>query len=121
MAKRILVIEDDPSIRTYLQKVLRQAGYDTLAARDGEEGLQMVRALLPDLVLCDVVMPKLNGYAVLDAVRWDQATARIPFVFLSSKTSREAVEQGLQLGSSAYLTKPIDQNHLLKAIAAHLT
>ncbi|MFS8796222.1 response regulator [Synechococcus sp. O70.2] len=121
MAKRILVIEDDPSIRTYLQKVLRQAGYDTLAARDGEEGLQMVRALLPDLVLCDVVMPKLNGYAVLDAVRWDQATAHIPFVFLSSKTSREAVEQGLQLGSNAYLTKPIDQNHLLDAIAAHLT
>jgi CheY-like chemotaxis protein len=61
MAKRILVIEDDPSIRTYLQKVLRQAGYDTLAARDGEEGLQMVRALLPDLVLCDVSFSRSCG------------------------------------------------------------
>lgn len=121
MSKRILVIEDEPAIRTYLQKVLQRAGYDTVAASNGEEGLQLVRALLPDLVLCDVVMPKLNGYAVLEAVRWDQATAHIPFVFLSSKTSREATEQGRQLGSNAYLTKPIDQSQLLRAIAAHLT
>ncbi|MFS8884821.1 response regulator [Synechococcus sp. H70.2] len=121
MSKRILVIEDEPAIRTYLQKVLQRAGYDTVAASNGEEGLQLVRALLPDLVLCDVVMPKLNGYAVLEAVRWDQATAHIPFVFLSSKTSREATEQGRQLGSNAYLTKPIDQSRLLRTIAAHLT
>ncbi len=120
MSKRILVIEDEPSIRTYLQKVLQRAGYDTVAATDGEEGLQMVRALMPDLVLCDVVMPKLNGYGVLDALRWDQSTAHIPFVFLSSKTSQEAIEQGLRLGSDAYLTKPIDQNCLLRAIAAQL-
>lgn len=120
MSKRILVIEDEPAIRTYLQKVLQRAGYDTVAASDGEEGLQMVHALLPDLVLCDVVIPKLNGYGVLDVVRWDRSTAHIPFVFLSSKTSREDMEEGLRLGSNAYLTKPIDQNHLLRAIAAQL-
>ncbi|MEN9223995.1 MAG: response regulator [Thermostichus sp. HHBFW_bins_43] len=120
MAKRIVVIEDEPPIRTYLQKLLRRAGYDTIAATDGEEGLSLVRSLLPDLVLCDVVMPKLNGYGVLDALKRDRATAHIPFVFLSSKTCREDIEQGLQLGSDAYLTKPIDPTRLLGAIAAQL-
>lgn len=121
MSKRILVIEDEPSIRTYLQKLLQRAGYDTVAATDGEEGLQMVRTLMPDLVLCDVVMPKLNGYGVLDALRWDQSTAHIPFVFLSSKISPEEIEQGLCFGSDAYLTKPVDQKRLLKAVAAQLS
>ncbi|MGQ9838868.1 MAG: response regulator [Cyanobacteriota bacterium] len=120
MSKRILVIEDEPPIRTYLQKLLQQAGYDTLAATDGEAGLSLARALLPDLVLCDVVMPKLNGYGVLDALKQDQATAHIPFVFLSSKTCCEAIEQGLCLGSDAYLAKPIEQAHLLGTIAAQL-
>ncbi len=120
MSKRILVIEDEQPIRTYLQKLLRRAGYDTVAATDGEEGLSLVRSLLPDLVLCDVVMPKLNGYGVLDALKRDHSTAHIPFVFLSSKTCREDIDQGLGLGSDDYLTKPIDQNHLLRAIAAQL-
>lgn len=120
MSRRILVIEDEQPIRTYLQKLLRRAGYDTLAATDGEEGLNLVRSLLPDLVLCDVVMPKLNGYGVLDALRRDRATAHIPFVFLSSKTGCEDIEQGLRLGSNAYLTKPIEQTHLLGTIAAQL-
>ncbi|MCJ2541889.1 response regulator [Thermostichus vulcanus] len=120
MSKRILIIEDEPPIRTYLQKLLRRAGYDTLAATDGEEGLNLVRSLLPDLVLCDVVMPKLNGYGVLDALKRDRATAHIPFVFLSSKTHCADIEQGLRLGSDAYLTKPIEQTHLLGIIAAQL-
>ncbi len=120
MSKRILVIEDEQPIRTYLQKLLRRAGYDTVAATNGEEGLSLVRSLRPDLVLCDVVMPKLNGYGVLDALKRDHSTAHIPFVFLSSKTCREDIEQGLDLGSDDYLTKPIDQNHLLGAIAAQL-
>jgi DNA-binding response OmpR family regulator len=74
MAKRILVIEDDPSIRTYLQKVLRQAGYDTLAARDGEEGLQMVRALLPDLVASVALLTALASTWISE-VRGSQSLA----------------------------------------------
>ncbi len=120
MSKRIVVIEDEPPIRTYLQKLLQRAGYEAIVATDGEEGLNLVRFLLPDLVLCDVVMPKLNGYGVLDALKQDQATAHIPFVFLSSKTCWEAMEQGLSLGSNAYLTKPVAQTDLLGVIADQL-
>lgn len=120
MRKRILIIEDEPPIRTYLEKLLQRAGYDTSAAPDGEAGLRLVRSLPPDLVVCDVVMPKLNGYGVLDALRRDSSTAHIPFVFLSCKTSQEDIKQGLRLGCNAYLTQPVDQTELLTTVATQL-
>ncbi|MDX2271248.1 MAG: response regulator [Cyanobacteriota bacterium] len=116
----ILVIEDEKPIRTYVSKILEAEGHAAICAENGEDGLDLVKQCQPDLVLCDLVMPKLNGYGVLDALKRDQNTAGIPFVFLSSKCSEEDIRQGMAMGSDDYLSKPVEKNNLLAAVAAQL-
>lgn len=103
---RILVIEDETSIRDNLVRFLKLEGYEVVAAPDGIAGLNKAREILPDLILCDVMMPGLDGFGVLEALRADAATAGLRFVFLTASAEKEKLEQGLALGAAAYVTKP---------------
>ena len=118
MAK-ILVIEDEAGIRNNLLELLEENGFDVLEAEDGLVGIKLATEQRPDLILCDVMMPEVDGYEVLTALRSNPATQTIPFIFLTAKAGKE-VRQGMNLGSDDYLTKPFTVNDLLSAIVARL-
>lgn len=115
--KRILIIDDDRSIREFILELLRTEGFQTFEAENGDLGVQAAKRHLPDLILCDVVMPHLDGYGVLTALRQSSDTAAIPFIFLTSMSERDSFRQGMELGADDYLTKPCSATELLKAIA----
>src|SRR5690348_221939 len=118
--KRILVIEDEPEMRRNLVTVLKMEGYEAVAAENGRRGLELAKAQVPDLVLCDVMMPELDGYEVLQALHSNSRNALIPFIFLTAKGEKEDQRNGMNLGADDYLTKPVTKDHLLKAIDARL-
>jgi diguanylate cyclase len=118
--KTILVIEDARAIRENLLRILGANGFRAIGAADGVTGLKQAQALRPDLVLCDIRMPQMDGYAVLQALRQDPTTATIALIFLSAKASRSELRQGMNLGADDYLTKPCKTSELLAAIAAIL-
>jgi DNA-binding response OmpR family regulator len=114
MNNRILIVDDEPNIVVSLEFLMRREGYAVSVARDGEEGLASIRAELPDLVLLDVMMPKLNGYDVCQQVRSDPALARIRIVLLTAASARSAdVDKGLALGADAYIPKPFGTRDLV--------
>jgi CheY-like chemotaxis protein len=113
---RILVIEDETPIRANLRRLLGMEGFDVAEAADGRQGLEMARSLLPDVILCDVMMPELNGFGVLKALREDAATAEIPFVFLSASAEQSDLQNGLALGACYYVTKPFNIQSLLQVL-----
>src|SRR5882762_68952 len=117
---KILIIEDEPGIRENLVEILTLEHHAPLAAGDGRTGLELARSSRPDLILCDVMMPGLDGYEVLKALRADATTARIPFVFLTARGERADVRAGMNLGADDYLIKPVRVDELLDAIAARL-
>ena len=114
--KRILIIDDDRSVRESILGLLQSEGFQTFAAENGDQGVQAAKQHLPDLILCDVVMPHLDGYGVLTALRQGSDTATIPFIFLTSMSKRDNFRQGMELGADDYLTKPCSSTELLKAI-----
>jgi DNA-binding NarL/FixJ family response regulator len=116
----ILVVEDEPRTRANLVTILEMEGYRVLSAADGRAGLERARLERPDVILCDVMMPGLDGYAVLQALREDPATAAIPFIFLTAKGERVDVRAGMDRGADDYLTKPASATDLLSAVAARL-
>ena len=118
--KKILVIEDEPAMRANLSDILEMENFQPLLAANGREGVALARRLLPDLILCDVLMPEQDGPAVLAALREDATTARIPFVFLTAKGEHADVRTGMNLGADDYLVKPVKVADLLEAIAARL-
>lgn len=118
---QILVIEDDPNVRTLILKLLQAEGFDALSAEDGRTGLRLARVHEPDLIICDIMMPEFDGYEVLSQLRQNAATATIPFIFLSAKSERTDLRQGMELGADDYLTKPFKRAELLGAISARLT
>ena len=118
--KKILVIEDEPQTRENLVTILQMEGFDPLTASDGREGLDMARRHRPDLILCDVMMPGLDGYAVLEALRADAATISIPFIFLTAKGDRKDLRAGMDLGADDYLSKPATAAELLSSIETRL-
>ena len=115
--KTILVIEDDYVIRENILKILKAEGFDVMGAENGMQGLSLAMSNLPDVILCDVLMPELNGYGVLMALRANPATATVPFVFLTGKADRAEIRQGMELGADDYLTKPFTKAELVGAIA----
>ncbi len=118
--KKILVIEDEPEMRRNIAALLRYHHYEPLAAENGRAGIEAVRLKNPDLILCDVMMPELDGYGVLQALQADPFLARIPFIFLTAKGEKEDLRSGMDLGADDYLTKPVPSVDLIRAIETRL-
>jgi len=118
--KKILVIEDDLSVGTNILEILQSGGFEVIIAEHGESGVELAKQYLPDLIICDIMMPGLDGYGVLTALREDPTTAMIPFVFLTAKTTRDDLRQGMNLGADDYITKPFRRIELLDAVTARL-
>lgn len=116
--KKILIIEDERSIRESILELLEAEGFHVIGAENGSVGIQKAKEHLPDLILCDVVMPYPDGYNVLSSLRDNPMTATIPFIFLTAMGAKEQVRQGMQLGADDYLTKPCTTEELLGAIAS---
>lgn len=117
---KILVIEDEPLLRENTIELLEIEGFQTIGAENGVLGLQLAQKFKPDLIICDVMMPELDGLGVLNQLRQDPGTASIPFIFLTAKADRADMREGMGLGADDYLSKPYDANELLKAIATRL-
>jgi DNA-binding NarL/FixJ family response regulator len=118
--KKILIIEDEPEMRRNLATVLRLEKYQTITAEHGRAGVEIAKQEVPDLILCDVMMPGLDGFGVLQALREDERLALVPFVFLTAKGEKEDLRSGMNLGADDYLTKPVGKSDLLKTIEARL-
>jgi DNA-binding NarL/FixJ family response regulator len=116
----ILLIEDHPPMRENLTLMLEMEGFTVLAADQGRLGLSMARDHLPDLILCDVMLPGLDGYGVLEALRAHADTATIPFIFLTAKGEKIDQRLGMNLGADDYLVKPVAREEVLSAISARL-
>ncbi len=112
----ILIIEDEIVLQRALRKLLEFEGHTILDAENGVTGLKAAREHLPDLIICDIRMPVLDGYGVLALLRQSAETASIPFVFMTAKASQSEIERGLALGIDHYLTKPFEANELLRIV-----
>jgi DNA-binding NarL/FixJ family response regulator len=115
-----LVIEEEPEMRRNLMAILRLERFQPLAAEDGQVGVELAKKEKPDLVLCDVMMPKLDGYGVITALRANAETAAIPFIFLTARGEKPEIRAGMNLGADDYLTKPVAKADLLAAVRSRL-
>jgi len=120
MMKTILVIEDEEFVRENILELLDAEGFEAFGAENGKIGFELAKVKVPDLILCDVMMPGLDGYGVLTALRQDSVLASIPFIFLTAKASKSDLRQGMELGADDYLTKPFTRAELLGAIGTRL-
>lgn len=113
---KILIIEDNEDIRSNTAEILELSNYDVLMAENGRIGLEKAKEYKPDLIICDILMPELDGFGVLSALRKDDRTKTIPFIFLTAKTERSDLNRGLQSGAAFYLVKPFEMSTLLKTV-----
>jgi DNA-binding NarL/FixJ family response regulator len=118
--KKILVIEDEPEMRRNITTLLRYYDYEPIAAENGRVAVEMARREKPDLILCDVMMPELDGYGVLQELQSDASLAQIPFIFLTAKGEKDDLRSGMNLGADDYLTKPVVNADLVRAIESRL-
>ncbi len=116
----ILVVEDETQVRSNIQDILELSDYQVLTAANGELGLQLAQSHSPDLILCDIMMPGMDGYQALAALRETESTANIPVILLTAKAERSDQRQGMELGADDYITKPFTPDELLGAIAIRL-
>ncbi len=119
--KKILVIEDNLEVRENIVEILELSGYEVVAVPDGKQGVEMAMQEKPDLILCDVMMPELDGFGVLRILGKNKETRDIPFIFLTAKTEQADFRKGMGLGADDYITKPFDDVELLDAIEIRLT
>ncbi|MBP0019633.1 MAG: response regulator [Cyanobacteria bacterium SBLK] len=117
---KVLTIEDEEGVRSNIQEILELSGFDPIVACNGEEGIELACKYQPHLIICDLMMPKLDGYDVLKRLRKEEKMATTPFIFLTAKADRAALRQGMELGADDYLTKPFTPDELLKAINIRL-
>lgn len=117
---KVLVIEDEAQTRSIFMGCLTFEGFCAIEAENGSIGIKLAQMHLPDLIICDVMMPDLDGYSVLSAIRRHPATAAIPFIFLTAKATMADLRQGMELGADDYLTKPCSVEQLLTAITTRL-
>lgn len=121
MAKKILIIEDQAPMRRNVALMLELEGYTVCVAENGRVGIEVARKEKPDLILCDVMMPEVDGYGVVQALREDAAFASTPFIFLTAKSDRADVRVGMNFGADDYLTKPVVRDDLLAALETRLS
>jgi DNA-binding NarL/FixJ family response regulator len=117
---KILIIEDQPQMRQNVALILELNGYEVLVAADGREGVALAFSQCPDLILCDVMMPVLDGYGVLHALRKEESMRGVPFIFLTAKGEKTEQRTGMNLGADDYLNKPCSEADLLSAITVRL-
>ncbi|MDX1942001.1 MAG: response regulator [Saprospiraceae bacterium] len=118
--KKILVIEDNLEVRENLAEILELSGYEVVAAEDGTEGVDLALNQQPDLIICDVMMPKLDGFGVLNILSKRAETADIPFIFLTAKAEKSDFRRGMNLGADDYITKPFYKDELLAVVEVRL-
>ncbi|MDJ0597743.1 MAG: response regulator [Crocosphaera sp.] len=120
MKQKILIIEDDRATRINLLKFLESEGFYPIEAEDGRQGIELAQVHLPELIICDILMPELDGYDVLNELQKNPETATIPFIFLTVSSNNEDLRHGMELGADDYLNKPVTSEQLRGAIASRL-
>ncbi|MFW6238317.1 MAG: response regulator, partial [Halanaerobiales bacterium] len=120
MKKSVLVVDDAKNILMVLEMSLKKAGYQVYTARDGLAGLQLAQKEQPDLILLDILLPKMNGFLVYEALQEEAETEDIPVVFLSARAEKEDLDKALSMGAADYLVKPINQNQLLSSVGNYI-
>src|SRR3954452_8730148 len=120
MSKSILVIDDNTALRENTAEILELAGYKTFVAENGKKGVDMALTEKPSLIVCDIMMPELDGYGVLHLLRKNPDTKNIPFIFLTAKTERSDFRKGMEMGADDYITKPFEDIELLNAVEIRL-
>ena len=118
--KSILVIDDNKDIRENTAEILDLAGYKTFTAENGKKGVELALKEKPDVIVCDIMMPELDGYGVLHLLRKNPEASNIPFIFLTAKTERSDFRKGMEMGADDYVTKPFEDIELLNAIEMRL-
>ena len=118
--KTILIIEDDTVLRETTAEILELENYKVVTAANGKRGAELGKIIMPDLIICDIMIPELDGYDVLKILSEDEKTKRIPFVFMSAKTEILDIRKGMDLGADDYLTKPVNDQLLISAIESRL-
>jgi DNA-binding NarL/FixJ family response regulator len=116
----ILIIEDDPAYTSMMEIILQIEGYEVRTASDGKSGLVMLREKRPDLILCDIMMPEIDGHMVLEILKGERALADIPFIFVTAMGERADVRLGMSAGADDYLSKPFTTFELLTAVAGRI-
>jgi len=114
--KTVLVIEDNLEIRENMSEILELEGFRVIAATDGRNGLQMATEDLPHIILCDILMPSLDGYAVLTAIKKNPVTHDIPFIYVTASAEKSEVKLAMDMGADGYVRKPFDISDLMEAI-----
>jgi EAL domain-containing protein (putative c-di-GMP-specific phosphodiesterase class I)/CheY-like chemotaxis protein len=117
---KILIIEDEEAVRENILDLLEAENFEPIAAANGRIGIHLAISEVPDLILCDMMMPEIDGYGVLTALRQDPSTATIPFIFLTAKSAKSDFRQGMDMGADDYITKPFTRSELLSAIIKRL-
>src|SRR4051812_39373270 len=120
MSKKIVLIEDNKSVRENIVEILELAEYQVSAAPNGKKGVDLVLKETPDLIICDIMMPELDGYGVLHMLSKNAKTSSIPFIFLTAKADRTDFRKGMEMGADDYITKPFDDIELLNAVETRL-
>ena len=114
--KRILIVDDEQELVKAVQIRLQQAGYETLVAHDGQEGLEKAKKEKPDLIILDLMLPKMDGYKVCGLLKIDSRFSKIPIIIFTAKAREEDKKMGQEVGANAYITKPFDPQALLSKI-----
>ena len=117
--KKILVADDEDLVRSYIERKLAKLGYTVLTAKDGEEALEKAFSNIPDIILLDVKMPKLNGIEVCKRIKSDKRTRHIPVIMLSAKAQTSEIKEGIEAGADKYLCKPIGFPDILSEVRAY--
>lgn len=120
-SKSVLIIEDEKQVRDSIVDILQLKGYTTLEASDGSKGFELATKHIPDVVLCDIMMPFMNGFETISKFKSNSLTKYIRFIFLTAKTEMENRQLGLDLGAAAYITKPFSVDELIQAIEGNDT
>ncbi len=118
--KTVLLIEDDTALRENTAELLELSDYRVITSPNGKIGIATAKGERPDIIVCDIMMPEVDGYGVLEALSYDKTTSQIPFIFLSAKTEHKEIRKGMNLGADDYLTKPFEEDELLSAIESRL-
>lgn len=118
--KRILLVEDNEAIRENTSELLELENYEVLTAQNGQEGLEVAIRELPDLIICDIMMPEMDGYHLLKALRNQESLVNTPFIFFTASAEKSEIEKGLEMGANDYIVKPFDADDLMQIMAKYL-